>query len=357
MRISLRIPSARYLRAFNFVSILLLYAAGAGAQPLALRSQPEGSPAELTYAEKLGFPRGSKVIILHVDDVGMSFDSNKGAIEAMEKGIASSASVMMPCPWVPGFVHYLKEHPLTDAGLHLTLTAEWDNYRWPPLSGKPRVPGLVDAEGALWPEAEDVVKHASADEVETEIRAQIERARQMGFEPTHLDSHMFTLFASPAFSERYIKVGIEDKIPVMFPCGHNTLIRKEGVITDKVMEQTRQIGQRLWNAGLPVIDDLHSVSYSTPLPEGMEPTEENRAKFKTAQYISELGELKPGITMIIMHCTSPTDVFQYISASGPGRKSDLAAMLSPELKQYIRRQGIIITTWRELKERRDKAGK
>ena len=62
----------------------------------------------ITYAEKLGFPKGAKVIILHVDDGGMSFDSNMGAIEAMEKGMASSVSVMMPCPWVPGFVHYLR---------------------------------------------------------------------------------------------------------------------------------------------------------------------------------------------------------------------------------------------------------
>src|SRR5882724_3395654 len=77
-----------------------------------------------TYAERLGFPKGARVIILHVDDAGMSFDSNKGTIEALEKGLASSTSVMMPCSWVPGFVHYLQQHPHTDAGLHLTLTSE-----------------------------------------------------------------------------------------------------------------------------------------------------------------------------------------------------------------------------------------
>lgn len=98
----------------------------------------------LTFAERLGYPKGARVVIVHVDDVGMSFDSNEGAINAMSKGIATSCSVMMPCPWVPAYVHYLKEHPTTDAGLHLTLTSEWDNYRWPPLSGKPAVPGLVD---------------------------------------------------------------------------------------------------------------------------------------------------------------------------------------------------------------------
>ena len=75
-----------------------------------------------TYASRLGFPADAKVVILHVDDAGMSFDSNLGAIRAMEEGVATSVSVMMPCPWVPGFVRYLKENPNADAGLHLTLT-------------------------------------------------------------------------------------------------------------------------------------------------------------------------------------------------------------------------------------------
>ncbi|HTF19976.1 MAG TPA: ChbG/HpnK family deacetylase, partial [Chryseolinea sp.] len=94
-----------------------------------------------TWAEQLGYPKDARVLILHVDDAGMSLDSNEGAIKAMTEGVATSVSVMMPCPWVPGFVSFLKQHPLTDAGLHLTLTSEWDNYRWGPLAGKPAVPG------------------------------------------------------------------------------------------------------------------------------------------------------------------------------------------------------------------------
>src|SRR5436309_4591404 len=105
-----------------------------------------------TYAEKLGYPKGAKVLIIHVDDAGMSYDSNEGAINAMTKGVATSCSVMMPCPWVPGYIHYWKEHSQTDAGLHLTLTSEWKDYRWVPLAGKSAVPGLVDSEGDLWPD-------------------------------------------------------------------------------------------------------------------------------------------------------------------------------------------------------------
>src|SRR5262245_41714056 len=99
-----------------------------------------------TYAERLGFPKGAKVVIMHVDDAGMSVYPNNGASDALTKGVATSTSVMMPCPWVPGFIHFLKQHPEVDAGLHLTLTSEWKDYRWPPLSGKTKVPGLVDSE-------------------------------------------------------------------------------------------------------------------------------------------------------------------------------------------------------------------
>jgi len=307
-----------------------------------------------TFAEKLGYPKGAKIIILHVDDIGMSYDSNTGGIEAITNGVANSCSVMMPCPWVPGFVHYMKEHPGIDAGLHLTLTSEWKDYRWPPLSGKPETPGLVDAEGAMWRGVKDVAEHASADEVETEIRAQVERAKTLGFEPTHLDSHMGTLFATPAFIERYLKVGIEYKIPVMFPGGHNTLIAEEMKSTAADLQSARLVGQKLWDAGLPVLDDLYNDSYSWKLPAGTAPTDENLRKFKTGKYIEVLKSLKPGITMIIMHCTNTTEVFEHISDSGPTRKGDLLAMTNPELKKFIEKEGIILTTWREMKQRRDK---
>lgn len=306
---------------------------------------------DTSYAEKLGYPKGKKVVILHVDDAGMSFGSNKGTTEALTKGVANSCSVMMPCPWVPGFVRFLKAHPAIDAGLHLTLTSEWKDYRWVPLSGKEEVPGLVDLEGALWPNVKDVVLHATADEVEAEIRAQIERALKMGFVPTHLDSHMGTLFATPEFTERYLKVGMEYKIPVMFPGGHNTVISKR---TSLDMNRVRSIGRLLWNAGLPVLDDLHDGSYDWTLPKELKKTNENIQKNKVQYYKNALASLKPGVTMVIMHCTSPTEVFSYISDSGVTREGDLLAMLSPDLKKYIQKEGIILTTWRELMERRKK---
>jgi chitin disaccharide deacetylase len=310
--------------------------------------------ADSTYAQKLGFPKTARVLILHADDAGMSFDSNEGAINAISKGVATSVSVMMPCPWVPAFVHYLKAHPGIDAGLHLTLTSEWDAYRWGPLAGKNNVPGLVDKEGAMWSSVEDVVKHASADEAEKEIAAQLERAGTMGFEPTHLDSHMGTLFASPAFLERYIKLGIENHIPVMLPGGADVLIKEQLHAPDQQIAQMQALGKILWNAGLPVLDDLHNGSYDWKIPEEIKTDDKKLQAFKTGKYIEAIKSLQPGVTMMIMHCTATTEVFPHISDSGSTRKGDMLAMMDPVFKKALQDAGIVLTTWRELKERRDK---
>lgn len=308
----------------------------------------------LTYAEKLGYPKDAKVLIIHVDDAGMSYDSNEGAIEAITKGAANSCSVMMPCPWVPAFVHFLKQHPTVDAGLHLTLTSEWSEYRWGSVTGKATTPGLTDAEGNLWPSVEEVVKHATADEVEKEMRAQLDKARTMGFEPTHLDSHMGTLFATPDFLRRYVLVGIENHIPVMMPGGHDALIKQQMNAPDEMINGLRTLGNSLWAAGLPVLDDLHNYSYDWPVADSIANDDKKLQAYKTKKYIEALAALKPGVTMMIMHCTNPSEIFKQISGSGPTRKGDMLAMMDPAFKKALTDQGIILTTWRELKERRMK---
>jgi chitin disaccharide deacetylase len=321
--------------------------------PFFLLAVCHAQTADSTYAERLGFPKGAKVLILHVDDAGMSYDSNEGTIAALTKGVATSCSVMMPCPWVPGFVQFLKGHPSIDAGLHLTLTSEWKDYRWGSLTGKAMTPGLTDTVGALWPSVMDVVKHASAEEVDKEIRAQLARAEAMDFRPTHLDTHMGTLYASPAFLERYVKLGIEKKIPVMLPGGHATLIKEQTRFSDEQIQQIQGIGRMLWTAGLPVLDDLHNDSYEWTVPVTAAKDDKKLQAFKTGKYIEALKLLKPGVTMMIMHCTATTEIFPHISDSGPTRRGDLLAMLDPALKKALQQEGIILTTWRELKERRD----
>ena len=324
-----------------------------------------------TYAERLGFPPEKKVLILHVDDFGMSYESNQGTIKAIEQGVANSASMMMPCPWVPQAVRWVKAHPGVDVGIHLTLTSEWEDYRWGPLAGKPQVPGLVDPEGALWPSVEKVVQHATPEEIETEIRAQLSRAGEMGFEPTHLDSHMGTLFATPDYLMRYIKVGVEEGIPVMVPGGHNHLLRKqlkaEMVETLKAagtyregmdlpeppaLQQAGALGKQVWDSGLPVLDDLHNLSYGWEVSAKMGRKKLQRKK--TDRYIESFQDLQPGLTMVIMHCIEGKKTFGRISDSGPTRYGDLLAMQNPYFQKFLKKEGIVLTTWRELMERRQK---
>lgn len=303
-----------------------------------------------TYAERLGFPADARVLILHIDDAGMSYDSNQGVIRTVENSPVRSISVMMPTPWVPQMVRYIKSRPDVDAGLHLTLTSEWKEYRWGPLVGTAGAPGLVDPEGAMWRGVEQVVRNATPDEVEREIRAQVDRAVKMGFTPTHLDSHMGTLFATPEFLERYVRVGIDRKIPVMMPGGHNTYLAKDSPGRD--LAPVRKLGERLWAAGLPVLDDLHNTSYGWKPAAGASDAE--LRKWRTAKYKETLLELKPGLTMVIMHNTAPSEVFAHISDSGVLRKADMLAMTDPEFQRFLVEERFVLTTWREVHERRGK---
>lgn len=346
------------------LSVFLCLALPSGSAALASTSPTP------TYAERLGWGPDDRVVIFHIDDVGMSHESNLGTIRSLEAGIATSLSIMMPCSWVPEFVDYLEEHPDTDAGLHLTLTSEWEHYRWEPLAGAPANPGLVDAHGYLHRDVAGAVANATPDEVEREIRAQIAKARALGFEPTHLDSHMGTLFASPAFLERYIKVGVEEQIPIMFPGGHTTLLaqqyrdealrraRRDGTPESEVPERdptlalTRSVGEQVWAGGLPVLDDLHNTSYGWRPAPGEEASDEALTKLKVERFTEAVRSLRPGVTMIILHATDAGAAFDAISDSGPSRRGDMLAMLSPELKRVIEEEGVILSTFRELHQRR-----
>jgi len=301
-----------------------------------------GGAEQRTYAERLGWPHGSRVVIFHVDDAGMSYDSNIGTIQAMEKGVATSTSVMMPCPWVPQFAARVQEHPQIDVGVHLTLNAEWKNYRWGPVAGRSVVPGLVDPQGYLWRGVEQTVSNGSPDEFEAEIRAQLDKALAMGIQPTHLDSHMGTCFQMP-FIERYVKLGIEKQIPIMIFGGH---LQHVGEEVGAFRPMLNVLAQNVWNSGLPVLDDLVT-----------KPTNASDYEARKRELIELLRTMKPGVTQIIVHCTAATEVFQHISGSGPARQAELNLMLDPEVRSFIKDQGIVLTTWRELKTRRDAAGR
>jgi len=296
----------------------------------------------LTYAERLGWPAGTRAVIFHVDDVGMSHDSNRGAKKAIEQGVATSMSIMMPCPWVPECVTWLRENPTLDAGIHLTLTSEWERYRWGPVGNPSEVPGLLDGHGYLYRKVSDVSLHATPDEVETEMRAQVDRALAMGIRPTHLDSHMGTCF-QPAYVERYIKVGVEKNIPVLLFGGH---LQHIGAEAGHLKPLLRALAEQAWQAGFPVLDDLVT-----------QPTRSRDDDQRKRELIQLLRDMQPGVTQIILHCTDPSETFGAISGSGSARHAELRLMIDPDVRAFIAEEGIVLTTWRELQERRERIAK
>jgi predicted glycoside hydrolase/deacetylase ChbG (UPF0249 family) len=170
--------------------------------------------APKTLLERLGYPADAKLLIVHADDLGMAHSINLASIKGLESGQVSSASIMIRCSWLPEIAAYARTHPEADLGLHLTLTSEWSLYRWGPVLSKDRVPSLLDSSGYLYPTESEAAAHIDPKEAEAEIRAQIARARALGIQPTHLDSHMGTLYQSQALFETLFRVSRDNKLPV-----------------------------------------------------------------------------------------------------------------------------------------------
>jgi len=159
-------------------------------------------------AEALGFASDTPLLIINADDLGMCHAANVGAFEALTEGLATSASLMVPCPWSrEAATRYTGE----DIGVHLTLNAEFACYRWGPTTHSPT---LLDGDGGFPQTVEDVSEHADVDEVRRELAAQIERAILWGFDVTHLDSHMGTLQLRPELFDAYLEAAIDFDLPI-----------------------------------------------------------------------------------------------------------------------------------------------
>jgi len=297
--------------------------------------------AEPTFAERLGWPEGTRALIIHADDAGMSLASNLAILETVEAGTVTSFSTMMTCGWVPQINDWLKENPDFCAGLHLTFTSEWTPYKWGPVAGRDAVPGLVNEDGWMYHPVGDVVANATPDEIEAEIRAQIALARRMGHPITHMDSHMGTLFASMQFFERYMKVAIEEQIPLLIAGGHLTRARVENPQAAMLLQR---VVPQIWNAGLPVLDDIDTSSY------GM------KSEDKLDDIIEVIRNLPPGITWFNVHPTLPTEEGRTITGDRELLWGDYYALIDPKLMEVIEEEGIVLTSWKEMMERRQAVG-
>lgn len=305
------------MRRILFFLLLLLFAT------IGLNAQSSRS-----LAERLGYPANSKLLIIHADDLAVAHAENQASFAAFEKGIVNSASIMVPCPWLSEVAAFAQSHPNYDLGLHLTMTSEWKHYKWGPAAPKGSVSSLTDKLGYLFDNCGDFANQASAEEVEREVRAQIEKAKALGINPTHLDSHMGCLFfTKPEFFEIYLRLGREYGIPSMLSRDFLSIaspemqsaVQPQDIIVDRVVSASP--------------DDYKN---------GM-----------AAYYEKVLAGLEPGITVLLIHVAYDNAEMQGISIDHPEwgaawRQADYDFFTSEKCRQLINKQGIKLVTWREI---------
>jgi len=277
-------------------------------------------------AQRLGFPPGTKLVIIHADDLGETHAVNAAAIKALEAGTIDSASLMVPCPWFPEMADYAKSHPDADLGLHLTLTSERIYYRWGPVASIDKVPSLVDPNGYFhhdWEEHQQI----NAKEVETELRAQVERALRMGVHPTHLDSHQYRLIMSGKdLFDALLRVAHDYSLPIFVT--------------------------RDWFAGHPYLpsslgpEDLvldHTVTIEPEVPP------EKWDDF----YVDALKNLKPGVTEFVIHPGFDDEELRAATRErstwgAAWRQRDYDFFTSDRFREILAQEKIKLITWREL---------
>ncbi|MFL5489717.1 MAG: polysaccharide deacetylase family protein [Gemmatimonadaceae bacterium] len=279
-----------------------------------------------TIAERLGYPADAKLLILHADDLGAAHSINAASLELLDKGLITSASIMIPTPWVAEVAAYAKTHPNADLGLHLTVTSEWETYRWGSVESKDKVPTLLDSAGTFPAESDPVAKKAKPVEIERELRAQVERALKLGIRPTHVDSHMGTLFTTPAFVAVYMKVAHDYHLPFL-------------------ALKTVPFGTAPMPLG-PKDLALDAVVIAGP--------EIPRADWKK-WYLDGIASLKPGITEMIVHLGHDDAELQAVMVNhepygATWRQRDYDVITSPEFKKALQDNHVTLVTWRELQK-------
>lgn len=286
-----------------------------------------GQTKAKTIAERLGYPPDAKLLIIHADDLAVAHSVDQAAFDALDRKAATSASLMVPCPWFTEVAAYAREHPDADLGLHLTLTSEWKHFRWGPSASSDKVPGLLDPNGNLWPDVRSVAQHATAEEVEREIRAQVERALQAGIRPTHLDTHMGTVVATPEFFAAYMKVAHEYRLPFLAVRLPNaspallSLLKEDDIVLDGLAMITERVQPQQWNQA----------------------------------YADIIRSLKPGLTQLIVHLGHDDAELQAITEDHPAfgsawRQRDFEVITSPEFRQLLKENGVILVGWKDLKK-------
>jgi len=296
------------------ISLLLILAASTGAQTK-------------TVAERLGYPADAKLLIVHADDLAVAHSVDAASFDALDKTAVTSASIMVPCPWLTEVAAYAKNHPDADLGLHLTLTSEWKIYRWGPVESKDKVPSLLDPAGYLWSEVAPAARNIKPEEAEREIRAQVEHAVAAGIHPTHLDTHMGTLIATPQLFAVFAKIAHEYNLPFLAPKQlaergplHSALSEKD-ILLDSVVMANPSVHADAWK-------DFYSDA---------------------------IKNLKPGLTEMIVHLGHDDAELQAVMVDHPDygaawRQRDYDFVTSAEFRRVLQGNNVILVKWKDLQK-------
>lgn len=280
-----------------------------------------------TIAERLGYPADAKLLIIHADDLAVAHSVDAASFDALDKNAVTSASIMVPCPWLTEVAAYAKAHPDADLGLHLTLNAEWSTYRWGPVAPADKVASLLDPAGTLWSDTEHVASQGKPQEVETEIRAQIERAMAVGIHPTHLDSHMGSLFSTPEIFGVFVKVGHDYHLPFL-------AVR----VADERSKMLSQLTPNdvVLDALVIAGPDVHADKWSD-------------------FYLNAVKDLKPGLTEMIVHLGHDDAELQAVTVGHPDygsawRQRDYDLVNSSAFKKALADNHVVLVKWKDLQK-------
>src|SRR4030095_3920300 len=277
-------------------------------------------------AERLGYPADSTLLIVHAEDLGMAHSINAATTKAFETGLVNSGSIMVPCPWLPEIAAYARGHQDADLGLHLTLTSEWRSYRWGPVLSQDRVASLLGQDGYFYLTEREAASHINAKEAEAEIRAQVERARAFGITPTHLDSHMGTLYQNRALFETLLIVAHDNKLPVR--------------MSREWLTSTNYLSSILSPSDI-LLDRIVSIVPSVT-PEGW-------SKF----YSDALKTMQPGVTEMVIHIAYDDEEMRAATVDHPDwgaawRQRDFEFFTSDTFRKLLEQNHVKLITWREI---------
>lgn len=275
-----------------------------------------------SLAERLGYGPDAKLLIVNCDDLGSSAAANRATAAAHATGVATSATLMVPCPWALDGARSFKG----GTGVHLTLTCEYPGYRWRSLTG---AASLHDSEGYMPATAEAVWATADLNAVRAECRAQVDQALAWGVDVTHLDAHMGTMQVDRRYFGVFVDLAAEYDLPL------------------------RMFGSRA-EAELGFPGRSLAAERGLVFPDHLTTTWGRPAK---AAFADILARLRPGVTEVYVHPVEDGPELRAYDPDHPQiRVDDLALMIAPETSAMIAAAGATLISFAPLRELQRRAG-